>query len=46
MYALKEMPKGLIILKKSVDNVLNERSLLTSLRSPFIANMAFAFHDR
>ena len=32
--------------KKSVNSVMNERLLLTSLRHPFIANIHFAFQDR
>lgn len=43
---MKEMSKALIVMKKSVDNVLNERRLLEDLRSPFIANMVCAFNDR
>ena len=33
-------------MKKSVENVLNERRLLEELKSPFIANMVGAFNDR
>lgn len=40
------MSKALIMMKKSVDNVLNERKLLEDLQSPFIANMTCAFNDR
>ena len=43
---MKEMSKGLIVMKKSVDNVLNERKILEGLNSPFIANMVCAFNDR
>lgn len=46
LYAMKEMSKALIVMKKSVDNVLNERRILEDLRSPFIANMSCAFNDR
>jgi hypothetical protein len=46
LYAMKEMSKALIVMKKSVDNVLNERKILEGLSSPFIANMSFAFNDR
>ena len=45
-YAMKEMSKALVVMKKSVDNVLNERKILESLSSPFIANMVCAFNDR
>ena len=40
------MSKALIILKKNVDNVLNELKILLGLRNPFIANMVCAFNDR
>jgi serine/threonine kinase 32/serum/glucocorticoid-regulated kinase 2 len=45
-YAMKEMSKALVVMKKSVDNVLNERKILEGLSSPFIANMVCAFNDR
>lgn len=32
--------------KKSVQSVLNERLLLSGLRSPFLVNMHYAFQDR
>lgn len=32
--------------KKSVQSVINERSLLADLYSPFLVNMHFAFQDR
>jgi serine/threonine kinase 32/serum/glucocorticoid-regulated kinase 2 len=40
------MSKALIVMKKSVENVLNERKILENLSSPFIANMVCAFNDR
>jgi serine/threonine protein kinase len=40
------MSKALIMMKKSVDNVLNERKILEEINSPFIANMICAFNDR
>jgi serine/threonine protein kinase len=40
------MSKALVVMKKSVENVLNERKILENLSSPFIANMVFAFNDR
>jgi len=43
---MKEMSKALIVMKKSVDNVLNERKILEELNSQFIANMFCAFNDR
>ena len=32
--------------KKSVQSVMNERLLLSSLNSPFLVNMHYAFQDR
>lgn len=32
--------------KKSVQSVMNEKSLLADLNSPFIVNMHYAFQDR
>lgn len=46
IYALKEMSKALVISKKSVSSVMNERQLLSELKHEFIINMFFAFHDR
>lgn len=43
---MKEMSKAAIIMKKSVENVLNERKILESLNHNFIANMHYAFNDR
>ena len=45
-YALKEMLKSLVMTKKSVQSVMNERTLLAELSSPFIVNMHYAFQDR
>jgi len=46
LFAMKEMSKARILLKKSVNSVMNERKLLSILRHPFIVNMQFAFQDR
>jgi len=43
LFAMKEMSKSLIITKKSVNSVMNERHLLSSLKHPFLVNMFFAF---
>lgn len=43
---MKEMLKAKIIQKKSVDSVMNEVSLLTKLKHPFLVNMSYAFQDR
>ena len=37
------MSKALIISKKSVNSVMNERNLLNSLKHPFLVNMHFAY---
>ena len=44
--AMKEMYKAKIIQKKSINSVMNERSLLAKLKHPFIINMHAAFQDR
>ena len=46
LFAMKEMSKARILLKKSVNSVMNERKLLSILRHPFIVSMQFAFQDR
>ncbi|EGR27877.1 protein kinase domain protein [Ichthyophthirius multifiliis] len=46
VYAMKEMSKSLIISKKSVNSVLNERELLCKLKHPFIVNVHYSFQDR
>jgi serine/threonine protein kinase len=43
LYAMKEMSKNRIITKRSVNSVMNEQKLLSSLRHPFLVNMRFAF---
>lgn len=43
---MKEMSKALIVVKKSVDNVLNQMKILSKLNNSFIANMSCAFNDR
>ena len=42
-YAMKEMSKSLIITKKSVHSVMNERELLSELKHIFLINMLNAF---
>lgn len=46
LYAMKEMSKARILLKRSVQSVINERRLLEKLKHPFLVNMNFAFQDR
>lgn len=43
---MKEMNKALIVTKKSVNSVMNERKLLSQLKHPFLVNMNCAFQDR
>jgi protein kinase A len=40
------MQKAKIIYKKSINSVMNERKLLSTLNHPFIINMSYAFQDR
>ncbi|EGR27661.1 protein kinase domain protein [Ichthyophthirius multifiliis] len=46
IFAMKEMSKSLVITKKSVSSVMNERNLLSMLKHPFLVNMQYAFQDR
>lgn len=39
------MSKAKIIDKKSVDSILGERDILSTLHHPFIVNMVYAFQD-
>ena len=45
-YAMKEMSKAVIVMKKSVKSILTEKKILSKLKHKFIANMISAFHDR
>jgi len=45
-YAMKEMSKALVITKRSVNSVMNERKLLSFIKHPFIVNMQYAFQDK
>ena len=45
-FAMKEMSKGRVITKRSVNSVMNERKLLSKLHCAFIVNMHYAFQDR
>ena len=44
-YAMKEMAKCRIVLKKSVNSIINEKKLLSQLKHPFLINMFYAFQD-
>jgi serine/threonine kinase 32 len=46
IFAMKEMYKTKIIDKKSINSVMNERTLLARLKHPFLVNMSYAFQDR
>ena len=46
IYAMKEMQKAKIINKKSINSVINERTLLAELNHPFLVNMKYSFQDR
>ena len=46
MFAMKEMHKGRVIQKRSVNSVMNERTLLADLFHPFLVNMKSSFQDR
>ncbi|CAD8110680.1 unnamed protein product [Paramecium sonneborni] len=45
-YALKVMSKPKIMQKKSVQSVMNEKSLLSGLKHNFLINMQYSFQDR
>jgi serum/glucocorticoid-regulated kinase 2 len=45
-YAIKIMDKATIFNMRSIDCILNEHHLLSTLRYPFIVNMHYAFHEK
>jgi hypothetical protein len=45
-YAIKVMDKAGVYNLRSIDCILNELKLLSVLRSPFIVNIHYAFHER
>ena len=45
-FAIKEMDKSRIVLRRSVHSVMNERNILALLHHSFIVNMQSAFQDR
>lgn len=45
LYAMKEMRKDLIVSKRSVGSIMNERRLLGILKHPFIVNLHYAFQN-
>ena len=44
-FAMKEMCKAKIIIKKSITSVINERNFLSKLNFPLLCNMYYAFQD-
>ena len=46
IYAMKEMSKAKIFMKKSVNSILKEREFLEKLHYPFLSNMHFAFQTQ
>ena len=45
LYAMKELSKAKIKLKKQEEHSKNERDLMVKLNNPFIVNIKFAFQD-
>ena len=43
IFAMKEMLKARILLKRSVKSVMSEKKLLERLQHPFLCNMHYAF---
>jgi serine/threonine protein kinase len=44
-YALKTLKKAAIIKMKQVDHIISEKTILVTLKHPFIVNMYGSFHD-
>jgi protein kinase A len=45
IYAMKEMLKARVMAKKSIESVMMELSLMQMIKSNFIVNVQWAFHD-
>ncbi|OMJ78590.1 hypothetical protein SteCoe_21570 [Stentor coeruleus] len=45
LFAMKEMRKDLIVSKRSVNSIMNERRLLGILKHPFLVNLHYAFQN-
>ena len=45
IYAIKQMKKVKIVQKKSIQSVMNEKKLLSFLKSPFLVNMYHSFQN-
>ena len=39
------MSKATVIVKRSIESILNERNFLSTLRHTFLVNMVYAFQD-
>lgn len=44
-YALKILEKAEVVRKNAIDQVINEKNLLSELHNPFLVNMFYAFTD-
>lgn len=45
IYAMKEMLKARVMAKKSIESVMMELQLMQRIKSDFIVNVQWAFHD-
>ena len=45
IYAMKAIHKKLVKVKSALDNVLEERNVLTAMRSSFVTNLKYALQD-
>lgn len=45
IYAMKEMLKARVMAKKSIESVMMELQLMQKIKSDFIVNVCWAFHD-
>lgn len=45
VYAMKKINKKLVKVKQALDNVLEERNVLTMLKSKFVTNLKYALQD-
>ncbi|KAJ3404680.1 hypothetical protein HDU80_002525 [Chytriomyces hyalinus] len=46
LHSIKFINKRLCLLKKALENILQEKKMLESLECPFLCNIQFAFHDK
>ncbi len=45
IYAMKEMSKAVVIAKKSVNSILQEKDLLSQIKYDFVVNISYVFQD-